>query len=61
MIYDEAGTSPIVAVDAGAITEIRTAAASAHATRILAPPNACRVGFWALACKPGLIYWPCRP
>ncbi|WBM06130.1 ornithine cyclodeaminase family protein [Pseudomonas aeruginosa] len=43
LIYDEAGTSPIVAVDAGAITEIRTAAASAHATRILAPPNACRV------------------
>ncbi len=30
LIYDEAGTSPIVAVDAGAITEIRTAAASAH-------------------------------
>lgn len=43
LIYDEAGVSPVVAVDAGAITEIRTAAASAHATRILAVPNAGRV------------------
>lgn len=43
LIYDEAGVSPVVAVDAGAITEIRTAAASAHATRILATPNASRV------------------
>lgn len=43
LIYDEAGVSPVVAVDAGAITEIRTAAASAHATRILAAPNAGRV------------------
>jgi ornithine cyclodeaminase len=43
LIYDEAGVSPVVAVDAGAITEIRTAAASAHATRILAAPNASRV------------------
>lgn len=43
LIYDEAGVSPVVAVDAGTITEIRTAAASAHATRILAPPDARRV------------------
>jgi len=43
LIYDETGVSPVVAVDAGAITEIRTAAASAHATRILAAPNASRV------------------
>ncbi|MGF6149682.1 ornithine cyclodeaminase family protein [Pseudomonas fluorescens] len=43
LIYDEAGVSPVVAVDAGAITEIRTAAASAHATRILAAPDASRV------------------
>ncbi|WP_223146084.1 ornithine cyclodeaminase family protein [Iodobacter fluviatilis] len=33
----------MVAVDAGAITEIRTAAASAHATRMLAAPSASRV------------------
>lgn len=43
LIYDEAGASPIVAVDAGTITEIRTAAASAHATRMLAPTDASRV------------------
>ncbi|QKE62704.1 ornithine cyclodeaminase family protein [Aquipseudomonas campi] len=43
LIYDEAGVAPVVAVDAGAITEIRTAAASAHATRILAAPDAQRV------------------
>lgn len=43
LIYDEAGASSVVAVDAGAITEIRTAAASAHATRLLASPNASRV------------------
>lgn len=43
LIYDEAGVPTVVAVDAGAITEIRTAAASAHATRILAAPNASRV------------------
>lgn len=43
LIYDEAGTSPVVAVDAGAITEIRTAAASAYATDLLAAPNASRL------------------
>ncbi|RMO89994.1 Ornithine cyclodeaminase [Pseudomonas syringae pv. philadelphi] len=43
LIYDEAGTSPVVAVDAGAVTEIRTAAASAHATRLLASPDASRL------------------
>ncbi|CAN7735541.1 ornithine cyclodeaminase family protein [Caballeronia sp. LjRoot31] len=43
LIYDEAGVSPVVAVDAGAITEIRTAAASAYATRLLAAPNASRL------------------
>ncbi|MBJ7223538.1 MULTISPECIES: ornithine cyclodeaminase family protein [unclassified Brenneria] len=43
LIYDEAGASPVVAVDAGAITEIRTAAASAYATSLLAAPNASRL------------------
>jgi ornithine cyclodeaminase len=43
LIYDEPRVSPVVAVDAETITEIRTAAASAHATRMLAPPDACRV------------------
>lgn len=43
LIYDEAGVSPVVAVDAEAITEIRTAAASAHATRMLASPDASRL------------------
>lgn len=43
LIYDEAGTAPVVAVDAGAITEIRTAAASAYATSILAAPDAGRL------------------
>ena len=43
LIYDETGASPVVAVDAGAITEIRTAAASAYATSLLAAPNASRL------------------
>lgn len=43
LIYDEAQVTPVVAVDAGAVTEIRTAAASAHATRLLAAPDASRL------------------
>ncbi|MHB0774487.1 ornithine cyclodeaminase family protein [Halomonas sp. WWR20] len=43
LIYDEPGASPVVAVDAGAITEIRTAAASAYATSILAAPSTSRL------------------
>lgn len=43
LIYDETGVPQVVAVDAGAITEVRTAAASAHATRTLAAPNASRL------------------
>lgn len=40
LIYDEAGATPVTAVDAGAITQVRTAAASAYATHLLAAPDA---------------------
>lgn len=43
MIYDEAGVPAVVSLDAGAITEFRTAAASAYATAILAAPDASRL------------------
>lgn len=43
LIYDEAGATPTAAVDAGTLTEIRTAAASAYATRLLASADASRL------------------
>ena len=43
LIYDEPGASPVVAVDAGAITQIRTASASAYATELLAHRQASRL------------------
>ncbi len=43
LVYDEKGTSGIAAVDAAAITEIRTASASAYATSLLAPESASRL------------------
>ncbi|MBS9436919.1 ornithine cyclodeaminase family protein [Photorhabdus noenieputensis] len=43
LVYDEPGVSGIAAVDAGAITEIRTAAASAYATHLLAAKDASRL------------------
>ncbi len=43
LIYDEPGAPPVVAVDAGAITQIRTASASAYATEVLAHRQASRL------------------
>ncbi|TDB61633.1 Cro/Cl family transcriptional regulator [Photorhabdus khanii subsp. guanajuatensis] len=43
LVYDEPGVSGMAVVDAGAITEIRTAAASAYATHLLAAKDASRL------------------
>lgn len=43
LLFDESNSSQISAVDASSITELRTAAASAWATHVLAPPEASRL------------------
>ncbi|MDW6094691.1 ornithine cyclodeaminase family protein [Vibrio rhizosphaerae] len=43
LLFDEQANGHMVAVDAGAITELRTAAASAWATHLLAPQHATKL------------------
>ncbi|SJN58988.1 L-lysine cyclodeaminase [Vibrio ruber DSM 16370] len=43
LLFDEQANGEMVTVDAGSITELRTAAASAWATHLLAPPQATRL------------------
>ena len=61
VLFDADAGAPIAMLDGSELTAIRTAAASALATRALARPTRACLPFWVPVCRPAITRWRLPP